>query len=64
MSKTRIAELIEAGKIDPCTLEDIEPSDNCAHEWVFTGTAYGGDDPRWFGDGRCFCAKCGADGDA
>ena len=37
---------------------------NCAHEWAYSGTAYGGDDERWFGDGRCYCAKCGADGDS
>lgn len=34
------------------------------HEWVYTGTAYGGDDSRWRGEGRCYCAHCGADGDA
>lgn len=43
---------------------DDEPAENCAHEWIFTGTAYGGEDSRWHGEGRCFCAKCGADGDA
>lgn len=36
----------------------------CAHEWVYTGTAYGGDDERWCGEGRVYCSKCGADGDA
>lgn len=35
----------------------------CSHEWVNTGTAYGGDDPRWHGEGRCYCRLCGADGD-
>jgi hypothetical protein len=34
------------------------------HEWAFTGTAYGGDDERWCGEGRCYCINCGADGDA
>lgn len=34
------------------------------HEWAFTGTAYGGDDERWHGEGRCYCKWCGADGDA
>lgn len=43
---------------------DEEPGSNCAHEWTYTGTAYGGDDDRWFGEGRGYCAKCGADGDA
>lgn len=38
-----------------------EPS--CAHEWVHTGTAYGGDDERYMGEGRVYCSKCGADGD-
>lgn len=38
--------------------------DHCAHDWVYTGIAYGGDDPRWHGEGRCYCSKCGADGDA
>jgi hypothetical protein len=37
---------------------------NCAHEWVHTGTNYGGDDERFHGDGRVYCSKCGADGDA
>ena len=41
-----------------------EESDHCAHNWVYTGTAYGGDDPRWMGEGRCYCSHCGADGDA
>lgn len=34
------------------------------HEWAFTGSAYGGDDDRWSGEGRCYCLHCGADGDA
>ncbi len=34
---------------------------NCIHEWAYTGEAYGGDQP---GEGRCYCVKCGADGDA
>jgi hypothetical protein len=42
---------------------DDEPTDTCPHEWVYTGTAYGGDDDRWHGEGRCFCSLCGADGD-
>jgi hypothetical protein len=39
-------------------------AETCAHDWVYSGTAYGGDDPRYSGEGRCYCAKCGADGDA
>ena len=34
------------------------------HEFHYTGTAYGGDDPSFSGEGRCFCIHCGADGDA
>jgi hypothetical protein len=34
------------------------------HSWVYTGTAYGGEDERWQGEGRCYCEHCGADGDA
>jgi hypothetical protein len=34
------------------------------HSWAFTGSAYGGDDDRWGGEGRCYCSRCGADGDA
>ncbi len=34
------------------------------HRWVYSGTAYGGDDERWSGEGRCYCEWCGADGDA
>lgn len=41
-----------------------EPEEGCAHEWVHTGTAYGGDDERYHGEGRAYCSKCGQDGDA
>lgn len=34
------------------------------HKWFRTGTAFGGDDERWGGEGRCYCTYCGADGDA
>lgn len=34
------------------------------HEWAYTGTAYGGDDERWHGEGRAYCIHCGKDGDA
>lgn len=47
--------------------EDDEPSGECTdpagHKWIYTGTAYGGDDPSYHGEGRCYCAHCGADGD-
>lgn len=36
----------------------------CKHEWVHTGSAYGGDDDSYHGEGRVYCTKCGADGDA
>jgi hypothetical protein len=34
------------------------------HEFEFTGTAYGGDDESYHGEGRVYCTHCGADGDA
>lgn len=34
------------------------------HSWSYTGTAYGGDDESFHGEGRCYCCLCGADGDA
>ena len=34
------------------------------HQFEYTGTAYGGDDERYHGEGRCYCIHCGADGDA
>lgn len=41
-------------------------SDNpfCTHDWSFTGVAYGGDEESYHGEGRCYCSRCGADGDA
>lgn len=36
----------------------------CNHKWAYTGTAYGGDDERWLGEGRAYCIHCGKDGDA
>src|SRR5262249_45296735 len=45
--------------------EQREREERCQrHVWVFTGSAYGGDDERWMGEGRCYCEHCGADGDA
>ena len=40
------------------------PAESCRHEWIYTGTAYGGDDPSYRGEGRCICRLCGMDGDA
>lgn len=34
------------------------------HRFECTGVAYGGDDESYHGEGRCFCTRCGADGDA
>ena len=34
------------------------------HDWGYSGTAYGGDDESYHGEGRCLCVHCGADGDA
>lgn len=52
--------------LDP-PFED-EPDDGCSdpagHKFECTGTAYGGDDDSYHGEGRCFCIYCGADGDA
>jgi hypothetical protein len=34
------------------------------HSFGYSGTAYGGDDESYHGEGRCICGYCGADGDA
>ncbi len=44
--------------------EALEVFDACAHDFVYTGSAYGGDDESFHGEGRCYCSKCGTDGDA
>lgn len=44
------------GEPDACT----HPN---GHDWECTGSAYGGDDDRWHGEGRMLCVHCGADGD-
>lgn len=51
--------------------DDDEPTQctgECAgmhgRNWAYTGTQYGGDDESYFGEGRCYCMFCGADGDA
>lgn len=46
------------------TLEQFECSTERGHSWSYTGTAYGGDDSSYMGEGRCYCRYCGADGDA
>jgi len=48
--------------------DEEEDPDACTdpngHSWAYTGTAYGGDDERWHGEGRCYCRHCGMDGDS
>ena len=44
-------------------VDDDACTDPKGHRWVYTGTAYGGDDERWHGEGRCYCEHCGLDGD-
>lgn len=36
----------------------------CAHTWGYSGTAYGGDDESYHGEGRAYCLNCGMDGDS
>lgn len=43
--------------------DEPEPPESCRHEWITTGTAYGGDDASYRGEGRCICRLCGMDGD-
>jgi hypothetical protein len=57
-----IEKLAPSQPIDECCGAPAE--ENCTHDWVFTGTAYGGDDESYRGEGRCYCPLCGADGDA
>lgn len=56
-----------ANEAELYTRDDDDPAATCpgpqGHEWVYTGTQYGGDDERWNGEGRCYCLHCGADGD-
>lgn len=44
--------------------EEEEYGDGCKHSFVCSGTAYGGDDASYHGEGRSYCEYCGADGDA
>lgn len=41
----------------------IGAPDGCQHAWAYSGTAYGGDDESYHGEGRAYCLLCGADGD-
>ena len=48
--------------------DDFDDEPRCTnregYEWSYSGSAYGGDDDSYFGEGRCYCVWCGADGDA
>lgn len=59
-----LPEKVAAGQM----LAADDPDEGCnnpgGHEWAYTGTAYGGDDESYHGEGRCYCVHCGADGDA
>jgi hypothetical protein len=48
--------------------DDDDPYPGCTnprgHSWAYSGSAYGGDDDSYHGEGRCYCENCGADGDA
>jgi hypothetical protein len=46
------------------TLEQFQCETERGHRWSYTGSAYGGDDESFHGEGRCYCSNCGADGDA
>lgn len=51
----------------PENRDEWDAGQRCAcpgHVWVYTGTQYGGDDESYHGEGRVYCANCGADGDA
>lgn len=54
----------EAASERPMDDDETDPTEDCAHDWNYTGTQYGGDDERFHGEGRVICRKCGADGDA
>lgn len=46
------------------SLAQLECEMTVGHKWAYTGTAYGGDDESYRGEGRAYCCICGADGDA
>lgn len=52
----------------PDDFDDFDGEPRCTnpegHEWAYSGSAYGGDDDSYCGEGRCYCVWCGADGDA
>ncbi|WP_186215111.1 hypothetical protein [Burkholderia gladioli] len=46
------------------SLEQFQCETERGHVWSYSGTAYGGDDESFHGEGRCYCIYCGRDGDA
>jgi len=46
------------------TFEQFVCAHTTGHFWSHTGTAYGGDDDGYHGEGRAYCSSCGADGDS
>ena len=46
------------------SLPQFECETEKGHSWSYTGSAYGGDDDSFHGEGRAYCCYCGADGDA
>lgn len=54
----------EAGLEFEHDIDDQRCTNPGGHEFTYTGTAYGGDDPSYHGEGRCYCVHCGIDGDA
>lgn len=71
-SPEKIKEWMEAGGLEGMAkaAEEADPdpeADKCpgphGHKWAYTGTAYGGDDESYMGEGRAYCVYCGADGD-
>lgn len=49
---------------DGALFEQFECERYIGHRWIHTGTAYGGEDESYHGEGRVYCSRCGADGDA
>lgn len=46
------------------TFDQFVCAHTTGHSWQYTGSAYGGDDFTYHGEGRAYCGGCGADGDA
>lgn len=60
---------VAAGKVLAFLKDDDSMACNldqylCHHKWSYTGSAYGGDEASYHGEGRCYCVNCGMDGDA